>query len=538
MRVSTRIPTTARLRAQESAWIASCHPQWGLVLMEIAGREAAEAAAAMHADNPAPVAVFCGRGNNGGDGLVLARYLHMSGIPVYVYLIDPDGESRDERQESAVNLTILEKLAVKITRVGAADLPAVEQGISRSGLLIDALLGTGLSRPVEGVFKEVIKAMNDSGKPVLAIDIPSGINSDTGEIMGIAIAAHHTVSFAYLKAGLVTHPGARMCGRLQIVDIGLPEPAPSPVPAEETPTRWLSTATRLRAHLPSRPVDAHKGAFGHVLTIAGSQDMPGAALLSSKSALRSGAGLSILAAPHSLASVLPAEEITFKWLTETGAKTIAPAAAAELEADLKRADAVTLGPGLSQNEETVKFVHRLLQDIHNPCLIDADGLNAIAKDPSVLPDKAGNFVLTPHPKELSRLTGSTVQEIQGNRLAAAQAAAERFGCTVVLKGARTVIASQDGRAFINPTGNSAMATAGSGDVLSGIISGLMAQGMTPFEAAIAGAYVHGAAGDLASEEIGTTGIIAADIMDFIPVVLSQLRQGDYPGSQLEQEIFH
>lgn len=537
MRVPTRIPSTAQLRSLEQAYIEACHPDWGLVLMELAGRRAAEVALSMFEQSPGPVAIICGRGNNGGDGFVVARYLHLSGIPVLVSMVGPppDEPAAGARRESHVNREILKKIGLTVNHIGPGDSDAIREQVGSAGLVVDALLGTGTDRPVEGFYASLIATINDSGRPVLAVDLPSGVNSDSGQVMGAAVRADATVTFGYLKAGLLCHPGAALCGQIHFADIGLPSLDSGMAPAGGADW-WLGSAAFVRANLPDRPADSHKGTYGHVLTIAGSRGMSGAALMAARSALRAGAGLSILATPASLLPGLPPQEVIYRAMAEGPAGGLAPAAAQALEAEIERATAVVLGPGIGQDGGTFELVQGLCGKIKLPCLIDADGLNAIAAKPGCWPEAAGNFVITPHPKELSRLAGQPAAAIQADRIGSAVAAAERFGCTVVLKGAGTVIASPEGKVYVNPTGNAGMATAGSGDVLSGIIGGLMAQGVPPFAAAVAGAYVHGAAGDAAAQEIGPAGTIAGDFISFIPAVCAKIRAGEYAGSSLELSL--
>jgi NAD(P)H-hydrate epimerase len=536
MKISTVVPGTAQLRAHEAHWIKTCHRDWGLVLMEAAGRQAAEQVVSLWQETPGQIIVFCGRGNNGGDGLVVARYLTLWDLPVSVFMAAGKPKAVAERNESTVNYEIAARLGIEIREIDENNLAQADAALMDAEVVVDALLGTGLDRPVEGLLGKLIALINASGKRVMAIDLPSGLNSDTGQIMGCAVQAEETVTFGYLKGGLLHYPGASLCGRLRLVDIGLPrfdELKDSPV---EAPQTWLTTAEWLRNQVPERPSDSHKGTFGNLLTVAGSSGMSGASILASKSALRAGCGLSILATPESLVKQLPPQEVIYRKLPETKECTIDSSAVEEVAAMLESFSACVLGPGLTTNDQTVKFVHGLLPRITLPCVIDADGLNAIAADPSVFPKKGANFVLTPHPKELSRLIGQSVGEIQADRRAAALKGAHRFGCTVVLKGAHTVTADHKGRVHINPTGNSAMATAGAGDVLSGIIGGLLAQGMEPFEAAVAGVYIHGAAGDLAAQEVGESGIVASDIMAFVPPFLSHLHNGQYQGSPLELSL--
>jgi NAD(P)H-hydrate epimerase len=506
--------------------------------MELAGSRAAAEVAKTWREGDGPVVILCGRGNNGGDGLVIARYLKIWRVPVSVFMLESRSDSKAlARSERSANAAVVARLGISTTPVNPDDLSLVSAEIAKSSIVVDALLGTGLDRPVEGLVGQLIELINVSSKPVLAVDLPSGVNSDTGQVMGVAVKAYRTVTFGFLKAGLLSYPGSSLCGRITLVDIGLPTYDQFPSTETDTPQWYLSTERWVRSRLPVRPKDANKGSFGHLLTIAGSSGMSGAAILSSMSALRTGVGLSILATARSLVSHLPAQELIYRGVSETEAGTISKAALHDLEPKLREASAVVLGPGLSMHNETAEFVRAIVKTITKPCVIDADGLNAIAQSPEEFGSAGNNFVLTPHPKELSRLIGLTVAEIQSDRFAAAQKAARHFGCTVVLKGAHSIIAGPRETAHVNPTGNSGMATAGAGDVLSGIIGALLAQGLEPFDAAVAGAYVHGAAGDMAYDQIGQSGLIAGDVMSFIPAVMTQLYCRQFRGSELEKQLF-
>ena len=536
-----RILTTAQVRALEEAWIKHCHESWGMVLMELAGLGASRMLLELMEGMPATVTVLCGRGNNGGDGLVVARHLYRSGLDVSVFMIasTSSGNSKDNQ----TNREILEGLGIEVEYVSENDLEPLKTAIMETSAIVDALLGTGLDRPVEGVLEQVIELINESGRPVLSIDIPSGINSDTGQEMGKAVYAAATATFGSIKPGLLCHPGARHAGEIRIIDIGLPMPETLPeemrdaLPQLDIPRWWLATVYDIMDKLPERKADSHKGDFGQVLLVAGSLGMTGAGLMAAKSCLRSGAGLAVLATCRSLLPNLPAEEIIYRGLSETEAGTISQQAMRDVEQEMERADVMVIGPGLSSNMETIQFVHELIKKVRRcDCVIDADGLNALSQNPKVLAEAEGGFIFTPHPKELSRLMGKTVKEIQSDRIRSAQEAAKRFGATIVLKGAHTVVATPDDDVFIVPTGNSGMATAGSGDVLSGIIAGLLAQGMNRTWAAVAGAYIHGAAGDVAAAELGEDGMIASDILDCVPAIMKMLRDGTFAGSLLEQAL--
>ncbi|MBA3859365.1 MAG: NAD(P)H-hydrate dehydratase [Cyanobacteria bacterium PR.3.49] len=322
---------------------------------------------------------------------------------------------------------------------------------------------------------------------------------------------------------MINHPGAEHAGELRVIDIGLPEAA------LEKPIIHLTSVELVADLLPKRAANSHKGSFGYLLTIAGSLGMSGATMLATESSLKVGTGLCVLATPSSLVPHLPAREVIYRPIAETDETTIAPKALWELEKDLDKATAVVLGPGLSTNEETVSFVQKFMSKVMDrsnevPCLIDADGLNCISENTKVFPEDAKHIVITPHPKELARLLDESTSDIQKDRVASATKAAAEFGCIVVLKGAHTVIADPDGNVFINPTGNPGMSTAGVGDVLSGIIGGLLAQGVEPFDAAVAGAYLHGRAGDLAAHILGEASVTAGSLVDCLPDAIRSIEE--------------
>lgn len=547
-----RVPTTKQIRDLEKSWIACAQEassvNWGQVLMEVAGRSAAHCALNLWNQNPGHVAVFAGQGNNGGDGMVVARYLNLWGIPTSVFILGELKDGKMATAEAEANRRILEALDIELVNLSADENleESLESITTSATVIVDAIFGTGLTREVEGLQRLVIESINNSARPVLSVDIPSGINSDNGQPMGAAVRADLTVTFGFLKPGLLTYPGAEYAGDLSLVDIGLPDFSESfmnedVLDEEETELEaqiFVTTCGAVQGVLPNRPTNSHKGTFGQVLTIAGSLGMSGAGVMAAGSSLKIGAGLAYLATPRSLIVGLPAEEIVYKALDETSKQTISSESLPEVSKLIDSVDAVILGPGISQNADTVNFVLELIDLISKPCVIDADGLNAISQNPEVLVEAQGDFVITPHPRELSRLMGISVEEIQHDRVKAAFDAAVRFNCMVVLKGAYSVIAAPDGQVFINPTGNSGMATAGAGDVLSGIIGGLMAQGLNSFDAAIAGVYLHGKAGDAAvqkSEPAGAAAcLMASDIQKHIPHALSAVKSGEV--SYLEEKL--
>ncbi len=537
--ISSRILTTSQLRSMEADFIKDNDANWGQVLMEIAGRAAAYHVRELYdfygniehyKESHGEIIVLCGKGNNGGDGLVIARYLHLWGLPVTVYLLHEDAKGKEGTDpfssataEFKANKRVLESLGV-IPQVTTL----YNLSLKYASVIVDAIFGTGLVRPVEGIYKDAIEAINESGKTVLSVDVPSGINSDTGQVMGVAIRATRTVTFGALKPGLFCHPAHELAGEIRVVDIGLP------LNKRLDSELRLTTVNQVLHDLPERTTNAHKGTFGRLLTIAGSFGMAGAGKLAGESALRNGVGLSILASPKSIAATLPPSEVIYKGLPESKNGSLTPQSIDDLRSEMKKASAIALGPGLSMDKETVEFVHQLLAEIDKPCVIDADALNAIAEKPQYLMESSNPaFVLTPHPKELSRLLGISTSEIQADRIAAARAASSKFDCVVVLKGALTVVASPR-KIFINPTGNSGMATAGAGDVLTGIIGALLAQGLNTTQAAVAGVYIHGRAGDLAAQELGQAGVIAGDITRKVPEALKSIEELE--PSALEAEL--
>lgn len=507
------VATTSQIRKLEADWIAKCDSNWGQVLMELAGQQSARIAYEIWVQKPGKVVIICGSGNNGGDGLVIARYLHLHKVPVTINFINAKGQKNEfqmSTKEANTNKAIAQNLGIEMRLIDKAQ----SLDFNGASLVVDALLGTGVDRQVEGLYKEIIDCINENRTAkelyVLAVDVPSGVNTDTGQIMGTAIKADTTATFGYVKAGLLCHPAAELCGNLRLLNIGLPKLE------KGEPAIYLGTAEYISSLIPSRKANSNKGTFGTLLTVAGSAGMTGAAFLSSRSSLRVGAGLVLLATAKSVLEHLPPGEVIYKPLAETEENSIDSKGVGDAIKYSKKSSAIVLGPGLTTNTGTVFFVKEFLTKIMAekemlPCLIDADALNALSTFPEIMNSKPKPFVLTPHPKELSRLTGQSTQDIQADRIKAALEAAKKFGCILVLKGAHTVIANPNGQIFVNPTGNASMAKAGAGDVLSGIIGGLLAQKVDPFDAAIAGAYIHGLAGEIASLELGMSSVLANDI---------------------------
>lgn len=461
------------------------------------------------------VTILCGKGNNGGDGFVAARLLHRRRANVRVLTMTPVSElSREAATKYRQFVRAAGKSAVQSYTSQSRALSLLRE----SDIVVDALLGTGLSSEVTGRYGEAIDCINEAGRPVVAVDLPSGLHADTGALLGRAVRASLTVTFGLPKLGLYQNHGIDHAGLVSLVDIGIP---PAYIEAVASRTT-LMTPAFVRHALPARRPSSHKGTFGHAGIIAGSVGKTGAAAMAAKAALRIGAGLVTVAVPSSVNDVLEAKllEAMTVPMPDTKARTFARSAFDRLTAFIASRTAIAIGPGLSTHPETVELVQALTKQLNRPSVLDADALNALAGRASVLTSCKTPPILTPHPGEMARLEAdATTQSINADRIGTAVRFARERGVFVVLKGARTVVARPDGAAAICPTGNPGMATAGTGDVLTGMIVGLLAQGLAPWEAACAGAYLHGCAGDLASAEKGPAGLIAGDLIEQIPYAL-------------------
>ena len=483
-------------------------------LMENAGRHVFEAVRDLLGSVKGKrVTVIAGPGNNGGDGFVAARYLREAGGEVSVFLV---GDPSAVKGDAKANLDVLFKIGLAVKPIRCVS--ETEDALTRSNLIIDALFGTGLRGEVKGIAADVIQAINASKCPVVAVDIPSGLDADTGRIWGVCVKADRTVTFALPKLGLLVHPGAAYVGRLVVGDIGIPHQLYDEINVELPDEKWVAE------RLPGRPPDAHKGTFGTAIVIAGSPGLTGAAAMAAEAVLRSGAGLSILAVPLGLQDVMATKltEVMTRGLPETEVRTLSVKAVEAALELCEKGTAAILGCGVGTHKETCEFVGRFVKAVRKPIVIDADGLNCLAMDAAVLEGEHGETVITPHPGEMARLLGTTTEEVQSNRVDAAREAASRFRSVTVLKGARTIVAASEGRVFINPTGNAGLATGGTGDVLAGTIGGLLAQGLSPLDAAVCGVFVHGKAGDIAASRIGMAGMIAGDVLRALPETLKEL----------------
>src|SRR5688572_2320325 len=512
-----KLVTADQMRAIEAAAFASGVTQTDL--METAGRAVAQAVRdRLGGARAQRILVLVGGGNNGGDGLVAARYLHDEGADVRVYLLAP-------RSDSDANFAAVQHRDIEIVSLTAEDAAqTIAQDLVRTDAVIDAILGIGAARPLEGAVAATMDALAHRRCLLFAVDTPTGVNADTGEVDPHAAMTDLTLALGYSKLGLNLLPGSAHAGEVEVLDIGLDPVLGADIDVEMTTADWA------RQVLPERPLVSNKGTFGRVLVVAGSENYVGAATLSCLGALRAGAGLVTVASRSivraAVASQLP--EVTFLPLPEDGNDIAGNAGDTVLQA-LPAYDVLLIGPGLGQSRGAQALVRGLLTapaiaDV--PVVADADALNALAKVPSWHEHLACRAVLTPHPGELSRLAHSTIRDIQGDRLDTARDCASSWGQVLVLKGAQTVVADRTGAALISPFANAALATAGTGDVLAGCIAGLQAQGVQPFLAAGLGVYLHGASGELYADDFGPSGLLASELGAGIAMAAASLRRGE------------
>jgi len=508
--------TAAEMRALDARAIRELDIP-GPRLMDNAGT----AAAALIARWLAPirgkaVVVVCGKGNNGGDGFVVARRLKARGAAVRVFLVGRRAEVRGDAADA---------LGRWRGRVEEVEEPSgLARALGGADVIVDALLGTGVSGAARGPVAAAIEAINRAGAggvPVVALDLPSGLDSDRGALLGPTVKAWRTVTFAGLKRSLLLAPAAGQAGAVEIGDIGVPAEA-----ARRGITTWRLEIADVRPSFPPRDLDAHKGRFGHLLVVAGSLGKTGAAVLAGRAALRSGVGLCTLAAPASQQPIVAAQapEYMTEALPETAAQSLSLEAKDRLRELARRMDAVAIGPGLSLDPETQELARGLIRDLEQPMVVDADALSALAGHLDLLRHAAGPRVLTPHPGEMARMLGTTIEAVQADRIELARTFAREHGVAIALKGAHTVIGGPDGHVAINPTGNPGMAKGGSGDVLTGIVGALLAREIEPAAALRAGCYLHGLAGDVAARERGEYAMLASDIIESLPAALRALAE--------------
>ncbi len=484
----------------------------GMVLMENAGRKVTKVATQMLGEvREKRVDIVCGKGNNGGDGYVIARYLSNSGALVRVLLT---AEPSEIKGDAGRNLAILGQLGIPI------ETQAVEKSGDQFGdadLIIDALLGTGVTGPLKQPLSQLVESMNAASAPILSVDLPTGMVANTGAVPGACIHACNTVTIGHLKRGLLFSPGRECAGKIHVADIGFP----TRVSSESGVRCFRATEGYVGSILPKRPLDTFKNRRGQVLLLAGSVGMTGAAALAAEAVLRAGAGLAMLGVPQSLNPIVEQKltEVMTLPLAETEQHSLSFAAIDQLSERLEWADVLAVGPGITTHADSTKLVSWLLENYKKPLVLDADALNCLTKDIGLLKQRTGNCVITPHPGELSRLLKTPVKDILDDSIEAARRAANDLDVVVVLKGGPTVTASPQGEIVVNSTGNPGMATAGTGDVLTGVIAGLAAQGMNLFEAAVAGVYLHGLSGDICRKLDGEPGLLAGDILNNLPLAL-------------------
>ncbi len=509
--------TAAQMREVDRRTIEAGIP--GIVLMENAGQRVVEFLAERFAPfDGRRIVVLCGKGNNGGDGMVVARQLFTRFRPRSLNVVLA-GDPAEMKGDAAQNLRMLQAVGCPIQRQFT---PAMET----ADLIIDALLGTGLRGPAEGAAAELIRRVN-GGFPlagVVAVDLPSGLQTDSGKVEGEVVRADYTVTFTALKVCQVLSPAAELCGKLRVAAIGTPS---SMLPKDGADTLSLAQPEMFRGLFQPREIDSNKGKYGHVLVVAGARGKTGAAAMAGFSALKAGAGLVTVASPDSAIATIAsyAPELMTSPLPETSVGSISSRAFDDgtVAALAKNKTIAAIGPGLGTNGDTVRFIRRAVAELAIPMVVDADALNALAGE--AIPAPAMR-ILTPHPGEMSRLSKRSIAEIQSARVECARSFAQEHGVCVILKGHRTVIAFADGRAVINPTTSPALATGGTGDVLTGLIAGLAAQFPDEIEAAVlAAVYLHGRAGELGALAIGEKPFIATDVLTYLPEAMRELADG-------------
>jgi ADP-dependent NAD(P)H-hydrate dehydratase / NAD(P)H-hydrate epimerase len=466
------------------------------------------------------ILVLVGPGNNGGDGLVAARYFHDWGAKVDVYLCG-------KRPENDANLEKIEKRSVNIITAGTdSDQEKLTGVLSSSHAVIDAVFGTGKSRPLQGIFSQVLNTISEAKKKnhgvrIIALDLPSGLDADTGGIDPACPFVDDTITLGFPKIGLFNFPGAERAGKITIVDIGIPQQVVDYIKLE------LLTDDNIKPILPARPLISNKGSFGKVLVIAGSINYVGAAYLASSGVIRVGAGMATLATPLTLQAILATKlaEVTYLALPESAPGIISSSAFESIRGNVNQYDTLLMGCGLGQSPGVIELVQNILlkTELSLPSVLDADALNILAKVPDWWHKKKREAILTPHPGEMARLTGKSIADIQSDRIETARHYSSMWNKTVVLKGAYTVIASPDGRVAVCPLANPGLASAGTGDVLAGAIAGMLAQKLSPFEAACCGVYLHGQAGELVKKEMGDAGMLASDLLPKLPLAIRQLK---------------
>lgn len=491
----------------------------GVVLMENAGR-AVSNVIEKEFPGTGSVAVFCGSGNNGGDGFVVARHLIKRGRQVTAYI---KKNLKDYTGDGAINLGILRKMGGDIVK-----LKRDFSNFSECDIVVDAIFGTGLDREVKGQYREIIEFINSLRCPRVAIDMPSGIDADNGNILGVSVNADITVTFVIPKIGLCLYPGAEYAGHIYIADISTPPQLEEDIPYE------LITPGKCRDILKPRKGNSHKGTYGHLLVLAGSTGKSGAAYLTSLGAARAGTGLVTIGIPGAISDSM--EQKTTEVMTypvdDYGKGIFGPGSLDDIRKASEGKSVIATGPGISTSGDTAEFLYTLLGETSLPVVADADALTLIAGNRDILKKTSHPAILTPHPGEMARLCDTGSADIQKNRTGYSLEFAKKYGVYIVLKGARTVIATPGGRLYINPSGNPGMASGGMGDVLTGVIAGFLCQGYSQEEACIIAVFLHGLAGDMIAGEYGRFGYLASEVANILPGAATRLLEGttqDYYG---------
>ncbi|MFY9175793.1 MAG: NAD(P)H-hydrate dehydratase [Caldicoprobacterales bacterium] len=464
------------------------------------------------------VIILAGCGNNGGDGLAIGRHLMLKGAKVQAFLFFAEEKFTGNAR---LNLDIYKRLGGHIELVThEEDIKTLKGSIYQADLIVDSIFGTGITRDIDSLIYKAVDMVNKSPVPVVAVDIPSGINGKDGRIMGIAIKAQHTVSFGYPKRGHILYPGREYTGRLHVVPISLPQDSSQAVGVKT----FTLDDKEMAQNLMERPRQGHKGTFGKVGVIAGSLGMAGAACLTSMAALKGGSGLVTLGCPASLVPIFQSKmtEVMCYPLEDGQKGYLTLDAITGIRDFLKDKDVLAIGPGLGSKCDGLEIIRYILREFDISIIMDADALNHISRDKRLLSDYKGSIVITPHPGEMARLTGKSIQEIVASPIETATEFARDMGIIVLLKGAVSIVAHPEGNIYLNSSGNAGMGTGGSGDVLTGLIASMVAQGYSPYDAAVYGCYIHGRAGDYAREKWGETGMIAGNLLDELPLVFKDL----------------
>lgn len=493
-----------------------------IVLMENAGSETArQMGLIMGTLQHKKIAILAGKGNNGGDGYVIARHLYNQGAKVRVFVVGDKGQVSGD---ALTNLEIIINMGIDVVEVlHDGDWDKVKIAMNFTECLVDALVGTGFTGKLTGNMAQVVESINKANKMVIAVDVPSGVNADTGQIDGIAVKADHTITFSLPKQGLLLYPGASYAGDVSVADIGIPRE----LLTDEKIKQNIITSSEIARMFVGRSPNAHKGSCGRALVIAGSKGLTGAATLTSNATVRAGAGLVTLGIAESLHAIMEMKvtEVMTKALPEVIVGAIGQEAVHDVQEMALQSDIVAIGPGMGRHMDTLAAMRQLIMTVEKPLVLDADALYALVGHTELLGQVKAMPVLTPHAGEMSRLTGLTVEELDQDRVYIARQSAIDWGSIVVLKGARTLVAFPDGEVYININGNAGMATGGTGDVLTGVIAALIAQGLSSHEAALVGVYIHGLAGDIVAKG-GMIGMTASDLIRALPAAIFAIQEPD------------